>query len=175
MKGRKQKEKIKIPEEKGITLIALIVMIVILVILAAVVIRGFTGNEGIVDATVEAAEDYNVTAYKEQVEQAVRGIVVKHMTLGEEITIADIAEELDEETIWVKSAVPYTDTSITNTDMLVRVTDGYVYQVYYDSLYGVVFVEYVGKDDGKDFPTIKARYEKSHARVYAESKYSEGV
>ena len=174
MKGRKQKEKIKIPEENGITLIALIVMIVILVILAAVVIRGFTGNEGIVDATVEAAEDYNVTAYKEQVEQAVRGIVVKHMTLGEEITIAEIAEELDEETIWVKSAVPYTDTSITNTDMLVRVTDGYVYQVYYDSLYGVVFVEYVGKDDGKEFPTMKARYEKSHARVYAESKYSEG-
>ena len=79
----KQREKINLKAENGITLIALIVMIVILIILAAVVIRGFTGNEGRVDATVNAAEDYNVTAYREQIEQAVRGIIVKRTTLCE--------------------------------------------------------------------------------------------
>ena len=170
----KQREKINLKAENGITLIALIVMIVILIILAAVVIRGFTGNEGIVDATVNAAEDYNVTAYREQIEQAVRGIIVKRTTLGEEITIAEIAKALNEETIWVKSAQEYPDKNITNPDILVKITDGYVYQVHYDSLYGAVFVEYVGNDDGKEFPTLKARYENSYARVLAESKCNDG-
>ena len=93
--------RLKVKREQGITLIALIVMIVILVILAAVVIRGITGNEGLIKSTEIAAEDYNITSYKEQVEQQVRGIIIKHATIGKEISETEIADELDEETIWI--------------------------------------------------------------------------
>ena len=146
--------------ERGITLIALVIMIIILVILAAVGIRALTGKNNIIKTTETAAEDYNITSYKEQIMQQVRNIIIAHANLGEEIGIAQIAEELNEETIWIKSATANTDTSITNEDIIVKVTDGYVFQVYYNNTYGTVFVEYVGKDKGSELPNIKARYEK---------------
>ena len=63
------------------------------------------------------------------------------------------------ETIWVKDATA-SDKEKNNEDILITVVDGYVYQVYYDSTYGALFTEYVGKDDGKGFPNLKTEYEK---------------
>lgn len=161
-------------KERGITLISLIVMIAILVILSAVVIKALTSNGDIVKATADAAEDYNITSYKEQIISEVKGTIVAHAALGEEATIEKIAEDLNNETLWVKEAVANLDTSITNEDILVTTVEGYVFQVYYNSTYGMSFVEYIGKYDKKEFPTLKAHYEKSLASILTETKTTDG-
>ncbi len=158
-----------ISKEKGITLIALIIMIVVLVILSAVVIRGIAGG-GIIGTSEVAAEEYNVTSYKEQIEQKVRGTVQSYTGQGEEIDISKIAEELNNETLWVKNAVANTNKDLGNEDIIIRTTDGYIFQIYYDGTYGVVFTEYIGKDDGGEIPTLKARFEKRIAAILAEAK-----
>ncbi len=162
-----------ISKEQGITLISLIIMIVVLVILAAVAIRGITGEEGLISTTETAAEDYNITSYKEQIEQKVRGIVQSYNARGIKINISQIAEELNNETLWVKSAVANIDTSINNEDIIVTTTDKYIFEVYYDGNYGAIFVEYIGKDNGKEIPNLKARYEKRAASILAEAKGAE--
>ena len=40
-----------------------------------------------------------------------------------------------------------------------------MYQVYYDKTYGSVFVEYIGRANGGEFPNITARYEKNIASI----------
>ena len=97
-------------KEKGITLIALIVAIIILLILAAVAVRGITGNEGLIKATSVAAEDYKITAYGEKLEQTVQAVVLEYAVKGEEPTTSQIAEELEKQTDWIKSAVPNVET-----------------------------------------------------------------
>lgn len=174
-----EKEKPNKTKEEGITLIALIVMIAILVILSAVVIRGITGNEGIVKTTADAAEDYNITAYKEQIEQEVRSVVIAKSAIGEEATIEKIAEDIDNETLWVKKAEPNVDPSITNEDILITTVEGYVFQAYYNSTYGTVYVEYVGQDEKVkgakgNFPNLKARFEKSLASILTETRVEGG-
>ena len=82
--------------------------------------------------------------------------------LGRDTSITGMASDMQEtETMWVKKAEA-SSTDNNNPDMIVTVVDGYAYQVYYDSTYGVVFTEYIGKDDGKGFPNLKTEYSKKH-------------
>lgn len=166
-----KREKPNKQRERGITLISLIIMIIVLVILSVVVIKGITGGE-IISTTETAAEDYNITSYKEQIEQKVRGTVQSYSIKGQEIGITKIAEKLNNETLWVRVATANTDLSINNEDILVTTIEGYVFQVYYNETYGDIFVEYIGKDAGKEFPNLKARYEKKLASIIAETKAS---
>ncbi|MCI8519119.1 MAG: hypothetical protein HFJ51_03305, partial [Clostridia bacterium] len=164
------------PSEGGITLIALIVMVIMIIILSAVVI-GQIGNGGLINVTADVAENYEVVSYKEQIEQVVHSTIVSYSAKGETPTLVDIAEALNFEE-WVRSAIPNTDTSITNGDIIVTVDRGYVYQVFYDSVYGKVVVDYIGKvpeggggeDLVKNLPTLKARYEKTIASIVAEAR-----
>ncbi|MCI8654939.1 MAG: hypothetical protein HFJ48_03570, partial [Clostridia bacterium] len=164
------------PGERGITLIALIVMVIMIIILSAVVI-GQIGNGGLINVTADVAENYEVVSYKEQIEQVVHSTIVSYSAKGETPTLIDIAEALNFEE-WVRSAIPNTDTSITNGDIIVTVDRGYVYQVFYDSVYGKVVVDYIGKvtegggveDLVKNLPTLKARYEKTIASIVAEAR-----
>ncbi|MCI8519695.1 MAG: hypothetical protein HFJ51_06645, partial [Clostridia bacterium] len=130
--------------EEGITLIALIVMIIMIVILASVTISKIAGNQGLIDVTADVAENYEVVSYKEQIEQVVHSTIISYSAKGETPTLIDIAEALNFEE-WVRSAIANTDTSITNGDIIVTVDRGYVYQVFYDSVYGKVVVDYIGK------------------------------
>lgn len=45
-------------EEKGITLIALLITVILLVILTAVAVSQITGNEGIIESTEVAVDEY---------------------------------------------------------------------------------------------------------------------
>ncbi|MCI8622014.1 MAG: hypothetical protein HFJ50_10375, partial [Clostridia bacterium] len=81
------------------------------------------------------------------------------------------------ETNWVKSAVANNNVEDTDPYVTVTVRDGnYVYYVYYDSITGKVIIKYLGKDEG-DFilsdhlPDLKARYEKSVAKIIANAKH----
>jgi len=166
----------KANSQNGITLIALIVMILIIIILSAVVI-GKIGNGGLIDVTADVAENYEVVSYKEQIEQVVHSTIISYSAKGETPTLIDIAEALNFQE-WVRSAIANTDTSITNGDIIVTVDRGYVYQVFYDSVYGKVEVDYIGKvpeggggeDVVKNLPTLKARYEKTIASIVAEAR-----
>ena len=131
--------------ERGITLIALIVMIIIIVIISAITIKGLLGEHSIIDVTTDVAEDYEIVSYKEQIEHVVHSCVISYSARGEVPTLNDIADALNNES-WVRSAIANTDTSISNPDIIVTVDKGYVYQVFYDSTFGKVIVDYLGKD-----------------------------
>ena len=169
----------KMKSEQGITLISLLITIMILVILSSVAIKVITGDESIIGATEVSAENYKIVSYKEQIEHNVRGTILKKATMGEVATLEDIAEGLRLETNWVKSAYANIGESITQGDVIVTTLDGYMFQVYYDAVYGTVYVEYIGKDDGKDgekypLPNITGRYEKSIASIIANTSIEKG-
>ena len=131
--------------ERGITLIALIVMIIIVIILSAITIKGVLGDHSIIDVSADIAQDYEVVSYKEQIEHVVHSTIISYSARGEVPTLNDIADALNNES-WVRSAIANTDTSISNPDIIVTVDKGYVYQVFYDSTFGKVIVDYLGKD-----------------------------
>ena len=157
------KTKVKIDylkEEKGITLIALLVMIVILILLSAVVIRGVT-QDRLIDTSMSVADEYNIQSYKEQIDQTVRSIILKDSASGKNTNIAGIAKDInDVETLWIKNAIA-SDGKASKEDVVITVKEGYAYEVYYDSTYGAVFTEYIGRDDGKGFPELNMKYNKA--------------
>ena len=53
---------------KGITVIALIITIIILVILAGVVLSTITGEDGVIQKTIEARFNNNIAALREQID-----------------------------------------------------------------------------------------------------------
>ena len=164
--------------ERGITLIALIVMIVIIVIIASVSIANLAGRNNLIDVTADVAQNYEVTSYKEQIEQVMHACIIGYSARGEVPTLNDMADALNEQD-WVRSAIANTDTSISNGDIIVIVDKGYIFQVFYDSVYGKIDIDYIGKvpegggGTGEDIinslPTVKARYEKSIASIIVEA------
>ena len=161
------------PREKGITLIALVISIIILVILAAVAVRGITGDEPLIKKTETTAEDYGIEAGKKQIEEAVSSIIISFAQTGEEITHLGIADKLKEESTWIKTAVANQDPSLTGEDIIVETVEGNAYQVYYDALYGAYFVEYIGEADGRNYPNLKACFEKSTETITANANDSQ--
>ena len=155
------------PSENGVTLIALIVMIIILLILSVLVIRRITGNEGIIKTTGEVAITQEIQEYKERITEEVRAVVVKYAAIGEETGLEEIAEEIDEQTTWVKKTILNIGTKTTNDDILVEVVEGYVFQIFYDSMYNVVNVEYIGNEDGEAFPELLASFERTTSIINA--------
>ena len=160
--------------ERGITLIALIVMIVIIVIITTISIINLTGDHNLIDVTTDVANSYEVTSYKEQIEQVMHACIIGYSARGEVPTLNDMADALNEQD-WVRSAIANTDTSISNGDIVVIVDKGYIFQVYYDSINGKIKIDYIGKDKGEGgsiidaLPTIKARYEKTIASIIVEA------
>ena len=77
---------------------------------------------------------------------------------GQNLTLERLAKEMEQETTWVKRATANTDKDINNEDILVATIDGYIFQVYYDVSYGQKYVEYLGRENGNNIPTVVARY-----------------
>ena len=102
--------------EKGITLIALIVIIVMLVILSAVVIRGISGNEGLIKKTETSSEEYIIKNYKEQIREKVNSIIQTNTAKGEETRQEQIKKELEEETTWIKKVEETINSEENNDD-----------------------------------------------------------
>ncbi|MCI8396288.1 MAG: hypothetical protein HFJ52_00940 [Clostridia bacterium] len=158
--------------ERGITLIALLIMIIILVILATVVIRALFGNESLIKTGTNAKEDYKYTYYGEQITQIVQGEIVSKSAIGEIASIQNVQEALiDEE--WVKTAKIDEGWTEEEGVIIVRVVEGYIYQVYYNSKYGKIIVDNLGKDIPEadiDALTVKGRYQKSIAAIFGEAE-----
>ena len=162
--------------ESGITLISLIIMIIILVILSAVTIRGLAGNTGIIDATQVASEEYKIEQYKEQVTELRENAIAEYSLMGKDITMESLAKLMyDGETVWPKDIHANIGDAETNDDIMVRTTDGYMYQIYYDELTGQKFIEYVGKGEEESLPKIKATYNKGDAELTFTAKDGKGI
>ena len=158
--------------ESGITLIALLVMIVILVILATVAIKALFGDEPLIKTGANAGENYKYSHYEEQVKQVVQGEIISKSAIGEIASIQNVQEALiDEE--WVKTAKIDEGWTEEEGVIIVRVVEGYIYQVYYNSKYGKIIVDNLGKDIPEadiDALTVKGRYQKSIAAIFGEAE-----
>ena len=155
--------------ERGITLIALLIMIIILVIITAVVIRNITGDEPLIGTTAETAEDYKVESYREEISHTVHSEIIAKSAVGEIATTGDIADKLNDQD-WIKTAYVNADATPEVGNITAQVVEGYVYQIYYNSIYGKIEIDYIGKDkDLEDINslTLTARYEKSPASIFA--------
>ena len=171
MKKEKKPNKVRVStfNQHGITLIALVIMIIILVIIAAIVIRAVTGDNNLIGSTTNAAENYKIAEYKEMISAEITSCIQNNMLKGESTSIGDIANWLSDKTEWTKKATPYDETS----DVLIKVTEGYVFQSYYNSTYGVYYVEYIGKGEEADFPKLVGTYNRSNQEI--EGKASGGT
>ena len=155
--------------ERGITLIALLIMIIILVIITAVVIRNITGDEPLIGTTAETAEDYKVESYREEISHTVHSEIIAKSAIGETATTGDIADKLNDQD-WIKTAYVNADATSEVGNITAQVIEGYVYQIYYNSIYGKIEIDYIGKGtDLEDINalTLIARYEKSPASIFA--------
>ncbi len=161
--------------ERGITLIALVITIVILVILAAIVLRTATGNTSLIDTTMDVAEETTIQEYRSMLDQKVRSIIIDYSMKGLTPTVTDIANELIKED-WIASAIPNADETMSSADIIVTVDKGYVFDVFYDSLYGKINIDYIGKINpdketseelAKTLPKLKLEYEPITAIITA--------
>ena len=87
-------KKIRIQENKAITLIALVITIVILIILAGVAVNLSLGENGIFNRAKTAREQYKMAEVKEKIELAIVDIQSEKMGKGEQCTIDTIISEL---------------------------------------------------------------------------------
>ena len=71
-----------------------------------------------------------------------------------------MAEEMEEEN-WIKTAVPDRDTK----SIYVTVTEGYIYQVFYDEETGELVIYPIGPDDGHSITKLKVSYDKVNAII----------
>ena len=155
--------------DKGITLISLIIIIIILVILSAVVIR-ITTNSNLIGSTTNATENYKTAEYKEMISAEITSCIQNSMTKGETASLGDVANWIKEKADWAKSATAYDGTN----DILITTTDGYVLQAYYNSAYGVYYVEYLGKGQEADFPKLTANYSRTNQEITADASVGTG-
>ena len=167
----------ELKEEKGITLIVLLVTVILLVILASVAIVQITGDEGIITSTETAVDEYDYQQYKERLEQLAHSIILADSLAGRTTTVTSMAEDMLNEA-WIKEAVPNEESK----DIIVTVDKGYVYQIYYDELTGMLDINGVGTEGGEgtgeiiaSLPTINASYDKENYTINATASCEDGI
>ena len=158
----RKKFSIKFKEERGITLIALIITIVIIFIISAVSINGIS-QSNIIEKAKESEYAYELANYNEQIREIIEATIRKYSITGEELSISNIANELNSQE-WVESATANTNPAVTNEDIIVVTDTGYVFQVYYNSVNGNRYVEYIG-DDGTNLINIIAAYDAAENEI----------
>ena len=155
--------------EKGITLIALLIMIIILIILTAVVLGTITGDEPLIGTATDTAQDYKIESYREEISHTVHSEIIAKSAIGETATTGDIADALNKQD-WIKTAYVNADATLEVGNITAQVNEGYIYQIYYNSIYGKIEIDYIGKDkdpDDLNSLTLTARYEKSVTSIFA--------
>lgn len=94
-RSKKELEKRKLLESRGITLIALVITIIVLLILAGVSIATLTGNNGILSQAQKASEETKIAEEKEQIGLAWNGATAVKQGQGT-ITASDIETQLSQ-------------------------------------------------------------------------------
>ena len=145
----------KLKEEKGITLIVLLVTVILLVILAGVVVIEITGDNGILTSTETAAKNYSIAEYQEIVEQKVQEAIIEKAVMGEEASLGDLQNKLNNTEIGFQTITKGDSIS----DVIVKTKEGYLFEAYYDESFGEYHVEYMGEADTSGIPEVEIEYE----------------
>ena len=122
---KKQKEKLK--QNKGITLIALVITIIVLLILAAVSIAMLTGENGILNQASKAKEETEIAKYKEALDVIRPGIEVEKYT--DKLTSKEYMDRYEEE---IKKDKTFERATVTREDdetIKVVTKEGYTFIV----------------------------------------------
>ena len=160
--------------QRGITLIALMISIIIIVILVAVTIKTITGDHPIIGTSVETVEDHKIVSYKEQIEQTIHAKIVNKSMVGEIATTGDIEALLSKQD-WITATILNPTATAEAGDTVIQTNEGYIFQAYYNNVYGYVDIEYIGKNlEQSKKLTINATYEKPVAQIYATSEDKTG-
>ena len=166
--------KVRWQKERGITLIALIISIIVVVLLVAITIKSITGDDPIIGISANTVEDHKVVSYKEQIEQTMHAKIVSKSAIGEIATTGDIENLLDSQD-WVTEVALNPSATADSGDVVVQTNEGYVFQAYYNNVYGYTDIEYIGKNlELSKKLTINATYEKPVAQIYATSEDQTG-
>ena len=166
--------KVRWKSDYGITMIALLIAIIIMVILTAVVIRSITGDDPIIGVTADTVEDHKIVSYKEQIEQTIHAQIVSKSAVGEITTTGEVEELLGKQN-WVTATLLNSTATKDAGDVVVQTSEGYVFQAYYNNVYGYTDIEYIGRDFEKAKRlSVNATYEKIVAQVYATSEEKSG-
>lgn len=89
------KQKTKVKNNKGITLIVLVITVIVLIILGGVSIAMILNDNGIITKSNYGKEEYTKTALQEELEMKIAAIRMEKAQKREKITIEDIAKLLD--------------------------------------------------------------------------------
>ena len=76
-------------KEKGITLIALVITIIIILILAGISIMTLTGENGLINKTISAKEENEMSAAKEELKLAIESLKVNYYEENANVTMRD--------------------------------------------------------------------------------------
>ena len=159
--------------ENGITLVTLVITVILLIILDGIEFRSLLGYDGMIETTLTAKEEHTIAEYKGVLEQVAQSVIMSNNIKGKETTLTEIADKV-KELEWVKKASPNEEAK----SVFVVSKEGYMFEIYYDSMYGTLEVEYIGKEPkpGEDivYPIVKARYEQSVESILAEASISKG-
>ncbi|MCI8396474.1 MAG: hypothetical protein HFJ52_01970, partial [Clostridia bacterium] len=111
---------------------------------------------------------YKVESYREEISHTVHSEIIAKSAIGETATTGDIADKLNNQD-WIKMAYVNADATSEVGNITTQVVEGYVYQIYYNSIYGKIEIDYIGKDitpeDINGF-TLTARYEKAVTSIF---------
>ena len=88
-------KKIKIQENKAITLIALVITIIVLIILAGVAINLTLGQNGLVTRAKAARGKYSTAEAKEKLEQEILNVQIQAVQEGKECNLKYLKEKID--------------------------------------------------------------------------------
>ena len=88
-------KKIRIQENKAITLIALIITIIVLIILAGVAINLSFGQNGLVTRAKTARQEYNTAEAKERLEQEILNVQIQAVQEGKDFNLKYLKEKID--------------------------------------------------------------------------------
>ena len=88
-------KKIKIQENKAITLIALVITIIVLIILAGVAINLAFGQNGLVARAKAARGEYRTAEAKEKLEQEILNVQIQAVQEGKEFNLKYLKEKID--------------------------------------------------------------------------------
>ena len=88
-------KKIRIQENKAITLIALVITIIVLIILAGVAINLAFGQNGLVTRAKIAREEYSTAEAKEKLEQEILNVQIQAVQEGKDFNLKYLKEKID--------------------------------------------------------------------------------
>lgn len=124
-------------KENAITLISLVITIIILIILAGITINILLGENGLLQKTKTATQEYKYQAVKEKVESEILALDIDKVTKGETLTI-------EQALIGVQEAGVFEEIDLeSNTG----ICEGYVIELGYNEN-GKVVIKGIEKDTG---------------------------